>query len=115
MNLVVDSSVAIKWIMSDAVDENDIDRAVKILSALSSGHVILYQPSHWIVEVMSVIARKAPDKISPTCALLHRTPHTLVAKPETYVHAATIAARLKHHMFDTRFITPSRSKRVLPL
>lgn len=104
MRLVVDASVALKWVFPDATEELE-GPALAILSRVGSGEIHLVQPPHWLAEVSAVLARKAPDPpardqaVGFFYALEPETPDS----PEMYLHAADLAVRLDHHLFETLY------------
>ena len=53
--------------------------------------------------MLSVIARKAREKIEAACTLLSRTPVETFDSFATYRSAAELAASLNHHLFDTLY------------
>ncbi len=103
MRIVIDASVAIKWLLNDDPGEHDVDKAEAILALLTAGSVRAFQPLHWKAEALSVVARKARQKIEAACTLLFNTQVTTVDDFETHCYAAELAASLNHHMFDTLY------------
>ncbi len=101
MKIVIDASVVIKWLLNDDPEEHDVDKAEAILALLTAGTAQAFQPLHWRAEALSVVARKAPEKIGPACTLLFSVPVQTVEGIETYRKAAELAAEFKHHLFDT--------------
>jgi predicted nucleic acid-binding protein len=78
LRLVIDASVAIKWLLKDDPNEHDVEKAEAILALLTEGAAQAFQPHHWKVEALSVVARKAPEMIETACALLYETPVEIV-------------------------------------
>ena len=70
MKLVVDASVAVKWILRDQPGESDVDRASALLGAFARRSVTAIEPVHWVAEVAAVVARLKPDRATATIALL---------------------------------------------
>jgi predicted nucleic acid-binding protein len=58
--LVVDASVAIKWLIPQQPEEADVPQALVLLQKVEDGEIQLHQPPHFIAEVMGVIARICP-------------------------------------------------------
>lgn len=102
--LVVDASVALKWVFPDGAEELE-DAALTLLRRVGSGEITLIQPPHWLAELSAVLARKAPEPerreqaIGFFYALEPETPDS----PDLYFRAADLAARLGHHLFDTLY------------
>ncbi|EDN67163.1 hypothetical protein BGP_4128 [Beggiatoa sp. PS] len=46
---VIDASVIVKWFMTDAENESDIDMSLKLLTALRNDHLKILQPFHFHV------------------------------------------------------------------
>jgi predicted nucleic acid-binding protein len=101
LKIVIDASVVIKWLLNDDPGEHDVDKAEAILALLTAGAAQAFQPLHWRAEALSVVARKAPEKIGQACTLLFSVLVQTVDGVETYRKAAELAAGLKHHLFDT--------------
>jgi predicted nucleic acid-binding protein len=52
--LVVDTSVVLKWFFYVAADEEHVDRALAILTAVDTQQVTMVQPPHFLAEVAAV-------------------------------------------------------------
>lgn len=100
---MIDASVAVKWIFPDPAVEPDADRAVAVLRAVRDGEAEVLQPPHWLVEVMAVVTRIAPELRVAALTLLDAL--ELRVDNEVAIHArgATLAAELDHHLFDTLY------------
>jgi predicted nucleic acid-binding protein len=103
MKIVVDASVAVKWLISERPGEQNLDRAIAILGAFNRGSVITIQPAHWVVETVAVIASIAPDRALPAIALLTHNRFQISASRAVYRRAAMLADTLNHHMIDTLY------------
>ena len=103
MKIVIDASAVIKWLLNGDPGEQDVAKAEAILALLTAGDAQAFQPLHWKVEALSVVARRAPEKIGEAFKLLFETPVETVDGFEANVKAAEIAASLNHHMFDTLY------------
>ena len=101
MKLVIDASVAVKWLFHLDPAEADTSVALECLKGIIRGRHDLIVPPHWIAEVVAVIARKAPDRARPAVDLIHRLPRRTSVDQTTYYRAADLAARLDRHLFDT--------------
>ena len=103
MKLVIDASVALKWLRIWSAMETDTGRAASILASLEKGEVLALQPPHWKAEVLAVMARKEPDRIEAAHELLLAVPHQDCGGPTLYRRAARLSVQLKHHLFDTLY------------
>lgn len=103
MRLVVDASVAVKWIFPDPLVEPDADRAVALLRAVRDGAVEVLQPPHWLVEVMAVVTRVAPELRVPALTLLDALELAIDDEVSVLAQGAALAAELDHHLFDTLY------------
>jgi predicted nucleic acid-binding protein len=103
MKVVVDASVAVKWIFPDAPGEPDADRAAQLLTAVRDSRVELIQPPHWLAEVTAVISRLRPEIADEAIDLLDALELAVDADAHTYKHASRLAAQLNHHLFDTLY------------
>lgn len=103
MRVVVDASVAVKWIFPDPEFEPDADRAVELLAAIRHGSVEPLQPSHWLLETVAVVARLRPGIAEEALALLDALELPLATDPEVLQRATRLATALSHHLFDTLY------------
>jgi predicted nucleic acid-binding protein len=103
MKLVVDASVAVKWVLRDRPGELDVDRASALLGEIARCSAIAVEPVHWVAEVIGVITRLKPDRAPATIALLTHARFTTVASRAVYRRAADMSIALKHHLFDTLY------------
>jgi predicted nucleic acid-binding protein len=103
VRLVVDASVAIKWAIRDPLVESHVDNAVAILRAIRARAVEAIEPPHWQAEIMSVIARARPQRVTLMLGVLASLPFTVTARLATYRRAADLAIGLDHHLFDTLY------------
>ena len=103
MKLVVDASVALKWVLGPVQSEPDLAEAAVLLKALGDGVHTAFQPVHWQTEIVAVVARKAPLRIDGTLVLLNQTPFTPVGDVTVLRRAAQLSAALSHHLFDTLY------------
>jgi predicted nucleic acid-binding protein len=103
MKLVVDASVAVKWILRDRPAERDVDRAAAVLGMVARGTASAIEPVHWVAEVAGVVARLAPGRVTPTIALLTHSRFPTRASRNTYRRAADLATSLNQHLFDTLY------------
>ena len=103
MKLVVDASVAVKWVLRDRPSELDADRASALLGAIARRSVIAVEPVHWVSETIGVITRLKPDRAPATIALLTHARFTTVSSRALYRRAADLSIALKHRLFDTLY------------
>jgi predicted nucleic acid-binding protein len=103
MKLVVDASVAVKWLMRDQPNELDADKAAALLGAIARRSVTAIEPVHWVAEVVGVVTRIKPDRAAATIALLMHARFLTVGSRTAYRRAAELSATLNHHLFDTLY------------
>ena len=103
MKLVIDASVAIKWILREAPDEQDVESALELLADIETGGHEVSQPPHWTVEVLAVLARRAPSEVSGALTVLRGLGGVIDIDDQTYLRASNLSDRLKQHMFDTLY------------
>ena len=103
MILVVDASVAIKWFLHLKADEEDADRALRILAGAVSARHVLIQPPHFVAEVAAVLAREKPRDAQADLADLLNIEFQHADNPEIYAKATELAVRRQHHIFDTLY------------
>ncbi|MEW5962051.1 MAG: type II toxin-antitoxin system VapC family toxin [Pseudomonadota bacterium] len=103
MRLVIDASVAVKWILNERPEEAYIAHAAALLEAIDSGRAEVYAPPHWTVEVMSVVARLLPGHIDPALELLGEINPRVLAETQVLRHASQLASQLRQHLFDTLY------------
>jgi predicted nucleic acid-binding protein len=107
MNLVIDASVATKWVLPDMPGEHDVEKAEAILAAVISGSAAALQPAHWKVEIPAVVARMARARMTEAFHLLGGVPVATLENIEIYERAAELSARFNHHLFDTLYHAPA--------
>lgn len=103
MRLVVDASVAVKWVLPESPVEPDTDRAVDLLEAVRESRVELVQPPHWLAEVVAVISRLRPEVADQAVDLLDAMELAVEADAAVYKRASRMAQQLDHHLFDTLY------------
>lgn len=103
MRVVVDASVAVKWIFPDPEVEPDADRALDLLAAIQLGAAEPIQPPHWLLETVAVVARLRPALAEQALALLDALDLPVTADPEVLERATRLATELPHHLFDTLY------------
>lgn len=70
MKLVVDASVAVKWVLGANQDEPNLSEAEAVAEAIQMRGSELYAPPHWLAEILGVVARAEPLLVEPTVVLL---------------------------------------------
>lgn len=103
MKLVVDASVAVKWVIRDPLAKSDVDKAVAILRAIRARTIEAAEPPHWVAEILAVIARARPQHVPLVLGLLSTLPFKEIRQFGCYRQAADIAVQLNHHLFDTLY------------
>jgi predicted nucleic acid-binding protein len=103
MKLVVDASVAVKWVLRDRPGELDVDRASALLGEVARCSVIAVEPVHWVAEVIGVIARLKPDRAPAAISLLTHARFTTISSRAVYRRAAELSITLNRHLFDTLY------------
>jgi len=101
--LVVDASVAIKWLVPTLPEEADVDQALALITQVELGNIILYQPPHFVSEVMGVIARISPEEAFGILGDLLNTPFFSEENSAIYTAATELSIRFNHHLFDTLY------------
>ncbi len=103
MRLVIDASVAIKWVLRFHPEEEDVERALAILAAVRRGDAALCQPVHWKAEIVAVVARLRPEFVEDVIETLDILDFETVDEVALYKRAARLAIALRHHLFDTLY------------
>ncbi len=103
MIVVVDASVSIKWFFQASAQEPDTDQAIAMLQQVQSGQVTLVQPTHWLPEVVAVIARVRPEIAGQAIDYLNAMEIKVLQDAEILKTAARISQQLSHHLFDTLY------------
>lgn len=103
MRLVVDASVALKWILDGGLPEPNRQEAANLLETIGDGVHEAIQPIHWRVEVLAVVARLDAKRIEPAMTLLYDFPCEIADGVALEFRAARLAVSLNHHCFDTLY------------
>jgi len=103
MTLVVDASVAVKWVLPETDAEEDVGPAMALLTAFQRDTVGLLQPPHWLAEVAAVIARLRPEIAAEATTLFHALDLPVVDDLDVYLRGCALATELHHHLFDTLY------------
>ena len=97
--VVVDASVAVKWLLADVRGEADVPAANQVLLRVREGEVRLFQPAHFVLEIAAVLARESPRRAARDLAelqvvALSRPEALLVTADERYWRAARREGRV---------------------
>ena len=106
MNLrevVVDASVAVKWVLGDARGESDVPAANQVLLRVRDGEVRLVQPPHFMLEIAAVLARESPGSAARDLAELQLVEMSVVDEDTIVGAALDLALRHRQHVFDTLY------------
>ena len=103
MIVVADASVALKWFFRTRTDEVDVGPALALLTGVADGRVALFEPPHFVAEVAAVLAREAPQTAAASLRDLLAIEMRVEANEAVYQRALALAARHKHHLFDTLY------------
>lgn len=103
MKVVIDASVALKWLLADETREPNALQALRILEGLRQGDLQAVQPVHWLAEVAAVLAREAPAQVEPALDLLGAMELPVAADLDLLKQASALSRELAHHLFDTLY------------
>jgi predicted nucleic acid-binding protein len=103
VRVVVDASVAVKWIFPEPERESEVAQALSLLAAIGSGQVEPLQPPHWLAEVAAVVTRIRPEIAEPALDLLDALELPVLADIAVFRRASRLGAELSHHLFDTLY------------
>ena len=103
MKVVIDASVAVKWVLPDPTVELDADQAVALLNGVKSGDFTPLQPPHWLAEVAAVITRLHPGVARQAIELQYALELPVADELEIFLRASAIAEQLDRHVFDTLY------------
>jgi predicted nucleic acid-binding protein len=103
MRVVLDASVAVKWMIRDPLVEPNVDNALELLRAIRARRIEVVEPPHWTIEILAVIARSRPQRVAFVLGMLAALPFSEKAGLSCYRRAADMAIALNHHLFDTLY------------
>lgn len=101
--LVLDASVAVKWIFPDRPQESNSLQALQILRHIREGRCSIVQPPHWLAEVAAVVSRLEPKIAQQAISLLYTLDFPVADGVEVYERACDLAITLGQHVFDTLY------------
>jgi predicted nucleic acid-binding protein len=102
-DLVVDASVALKWLFADGPDEVDAAAARRLLHGVRDGAVRLVAPPHFLAEVAAVLARETPATALRDLVDLQQVEIAIVDDAAVLVRAVELAIATGQHVFDTLY------------
>ena len=103
MKVVIDASVAVKWILPDPKREPHIEQALQLLRDLRDARIDVLQPPHWLIETAAVVTRLSPEAVEPGLDLLDAMELPVTADLATLKRGCQLAQKLNHHLFDTLY------------
>jgi predicted nucleic acid-binding protein len=101
--IVVDASVAVKWVAPEPTAEGNLDEALAVLGAIRRREVAFVQPAHWLFEVAAVLVRARPRFVDESLKLLAFIRVSLADDAAILRRALRLAEELDHHLFDTLY------------
>jgi predicted nucleic acid-binding protein len=103
VRVVLDASVAIKWVIRDPGVEPHVDKALVILRAIRARQIEAIEPPHWTIEILAVIARMRPQRVAFVLGMLAALPFSENTGLSCHRRAADMSIALNHHLFDTLY------------
>ena len=103
MKLVIDASVAVKWLLGEDSMETDLRAARQLLLQIVTGSYQIVQPPHWQAEVVAVLARRYPDRVKIAVEALDALKSETLESDAIYLRAASISRERGQHVFDTLY------------
>ncbi|MEQ1710071.1 MAG: type II toxin-antitoxin system VapC family toxin [Hyphomicrobium sp.] len=100
---MIDASVALKWYLGHLSEEKDVIKAATLGDLIWSGAVELIAPSHFVAEVIAVLAREKPEHVDDALVDLDAMRPELIASHRVLRRAADLSITLNHHLFDTLY------------
>lgn len=101
--IVLDASVAVKWVCPDPAREPNAGAARVILRQVQAGELRLLQPIHFLPEVAAVIVRESPRTATEDLLDLMQIEMDVVDRPEILLRAVRLARAHGQHVFDTLY------------
>jgi len=101
--IVVDASVAIKWLVPHKPEEADVGKALALFEQIARQDRLMVQPPHFIAEVIAVIARVVPDYADRLFIAVSDLEMTIENNANIYRTAIRLSIELNHHLFDTLY------------
>jgi predicted nucleic acid-binding protein len=101
--VVVDASVAIKWLLPHWPNEADAGKALALRRQIDRQAVIMIQPPHFVAEVIAVVARIEPNYVERLLTAVSQLEMILEDCPEIYCTAIRLSVELNYPLFDTLY------------
>lgn len=101
--VVVDASVALKWLFGSDRGERDSAQAVALLHRIAAGEIRLLQPVHFVTEVAAVLAREVPERAARSMSLLLRIDMEVDTEGTTVLRAIDLSIAHGQHLFDALY------------
>jgi predicted nucleic acid-binding protein len=101
--VVVDASVALKWLFDAGRGERDTSQAIALLHKVAAGEIRMLQPAHFVTEVAAVLAREVPARATRSVSNLLRIDMDVVADDATLLRAVELAVAHGQHLFDALY------------
>jgi predicted nucleic acid-binding protein len=100
---VVDASVVIKWLLQDPEREAGTDKATHLMELVTNGDQPVLQPTHWLLEVGTVLARESPGTAADDVGMLTALELPTTDELQVMRRGVELAMELKQHLFDTYY------------
>ena len=101
---VLDASVSLKWFFNQKNHEAETDQAYAFLQAGMEEKAFFLQPSHWLLEIAAVLARKQPTTATEDISRLQSFSfYEIIESASIYKKAIDLSIQLNHHLFDTLY------------
>jgi predicted nucleic acid-binding protein len=100
---VIDASVVIKWLLQDPEREAGTEKATRLMEQVTSGEQPVLQPTHWLVEVGTVLARESPGTAVDDVGMLTALELPSTDELQVLRRGVELAMELKQHLFDTYY------------
>jgi predicted nucleic acid-binding protein len=101
--IVVDASVAVKWLAPFRPEEADVDKAQVIFERITRQQLMMIQPPHFVAEIMAVLSRIEPDYAERLFTAVSQIEMKVENSSEMYQTAIRLSIQLNHHLFDTLY------------
>jgi predicted nucleic acid-binding protein len=100
---VIDASVVIKWLLQDPEREAGTEKATQLMELVTNGEQPVLQPTHWLVEVGTVLARESPGTAVDDVGMLTALELPTTDELQVLRRGVELAMELKQHLFDSYY------------